>query len=66
MAGISYLVRDVDPGKPLPYPMEPRQRLGTYARWIDRGNPSQNTWNAMQYQPSTSYYGSQPMMSQQE
>jgi hypothetical protein len=29
------------------------------------GNPSQNPWNVMQAQPFTSYYGNQPMMSQQ-
>jgi hypothetical protein len=28
-------------------------------------NPSQNPWNGMQAQPSTSYYQIQPMMSQQ-
>jgi hypothetical protein len=29
------------------------------------GNPSQNPWNATQAHPFTSYYGNQPMMSQQ-
>jgi hypothetical protein len=37
MVGISSLVKDVDQGKPLPWSMEPRARLSTYACWIGRG-----------------------------
>jgi hypothetical protein len=33
------LIRDVDRGKPLPWPMEPQARLSTYAHRIDRGKP---------------------------
>jgi hypothetical protein len=39
MAGINPLVRDVDQGQPLPWPMEPRARLSTYAHRIGRGQP---------------------------
>jgi hypothetical protein len=64
MVGTSPLARDVDRGKPFPYPVEPQARPNTYARRIIGGNPSQNPWNAMQAQPFTSYYGNQQMMSQ--
>jgi hypothetical protein len=39
MVGISSLVRDFDRGKPLLYPMEPRERLNTYDYRINRGKP---------------------------
>jgi hypothetical protein len=39
MGVINPLVRDVDQGKPLPWPMEPRARLSTYAHQIGRGKP---------------------------
>jgi hypothetical protein len=39
LAGISSLIMDFDWGKPLPWSMEPQERLSTYARWIGRGKP---------------------------
>jgi hypothetical protein len=39
MAGIGSLVRDVDQGKPLPWSMEPQERLSTYAHWIGKRQP---------------------------
>jgi hypothetical protein len=39
MAGRSSLIRDADQGKPILWSMEPRARLNTYARQINKGKP---------------------------
>jgi hypothetical protein len=39
MVGISSLVRDANRGQPLPWSMEPRERLKTYSHRISGGQP---------------------------
>jgi hypothetical protein len=39
MTGTNPLIRDVDRGQPLPWPIEPLARLNIYAHRIGRGKP---------------------------
>jgi hypothetical protein len=52
-------------GNPFHSQWNPGQGSGPMPVGSAGGNPSQNPWNATQAQPFTSYYGSQPMTSQQ-
>jgi hypothetical protein len=52
-------------GNPFHSQWNPGQGSGPMPVGSAGGNPSQNPWNTMQAQPSMSYYGSQPMTSQQ-
>jgi hypothetical protein len=39
MEGTNPLSKDVEQGKPFPYPVEPQARPSAYAHRIDRGQP---------------------------